>query len=180
MMAVRIPLLIALITLTSCDYVHDKAREGKELASSEARELKDKAKTKIGEQVDDAFATCDPYMADTHRNRRRFREYFDTLDVPDARDIYCYTDFMGIDYTVMFSFTCDTTSLGRIVRSKGLAQGPDEYDKPGLRSSWDFPWWKEEELDRTEPFHRGKDQEDRIYLWYDPVLRRLTYQQFSL
>jgi hypothetical protein len=142
--------------------------------------LKSKAKANIDAQVEEAFVTCDPYKPDTRTNRLRFREYFDTLDVPDARDIYCYTDYMGIDYTVMFSFTCDTASLARIVRAKGLAQGPDEFDKPGLRSSWDFDWWKDEDLDRLSPYHRGKEQEDRIYLWYDPVLHRATYQQFSL
>lgn len=147
---------------------------------AEARELKDKAKAEVKERIDEVFITCDPYKPDTRRNRLRFAEYFDTLDVPDATNIYCFVDHMGIDYTAMFSFTCDTASVGRIIRAKGLAPGPDEYDRPGLRSSWDFPWWKDEELDRIEPFRRGKDQEDRIYLWYDPVLRRVTFQQFSL
>lgn len=166
--------------LASCGYVQDKAHEGKERVAREAEELKEKAKAEVKDRIDEAFVTCDPYEADTRKNRLRFAEYFDTLDVPDAKNIYCFVDYMGIDYTAMFSFTCDTASLARIIRVKGLAQGPDEFDKPGLRSSWDFPWWKDEELDSIEPYHRGKDQEDRIYLWYDPVLHRVTFQQFSL
>ncbi len=179
-MGLRELVLTIFVLLVSCGYVQERARDGKDRVVGEAQELKEKAKAEVEVRIDEVFVTCDPYKADTRKNRLRFAEYFDTLDVPDAKNIYCFVDYMGIDYTAMFSFTCDTASVGRIIRAKGLSKGPDEFDKPGLRSSWDFPWWKDEELDGSEPWHRGTDHEDRIYLWYDPVLRRVTYQQFSL
>ena len=174
------PGLLFITIGASCGYVREKAHEGKERVAQEAQELKAKAKAEVEERIDEVFVTCDPYKADTRKNRLRFAEYFDTLDVPDAKNIYCFVDYMGIDYTAMFSFTCDSASVGRVIRKKGLAQGSDEFDKTGLRGTWDLPWWNDDELDRVEPYHKGKDQEDRIYLWYDPVLARVTYQQFSL
>ena len=95
-----------LVLFVSCGYVQDKAHAGQERVVAEAQELKDKAKAHVRERIDEVFVTCDPYTADTRKNRLRFAEYFDTLDVPDARDIYCFVDYMGIDYTAMFSFTC--------------------------------------------------------------------------
>lgn len=166
--------------LVSCDRVVEKAGQGKERIKAKVSDLKETAKAELKERIDEAFVTCDPYKADTRRNRLRFQEYFDTLDVPDAKNIYCYTDYIGMDYKVMFSFTCDTASLSRIVRKKGLALGPEEWAHTGLRGSWEFEWWKDEELDSLKPFHRGEDQEDRIYLWYDSAAHRVTYQQFSL
>jgi len=179
-MRVGAALLFLVVSVGARGNVQDKAHEGKERLAREAQELKEKAKAQVKDRIDEVFVTCDPYKADTRKNRLRFAEYFDTLDVPDAKNIYCFVDYMGIDYTAMFSFTCDSASVGRIVRSKGLAKSADEFSKPGLRGSWEFPWWKEEELDHITPWHRGKDQDDRIYLWYDPVLGRVTYQQFSL
>jgi hypothetical protein len=158
----------------------DAEKSAKDVVQNKANELNQVAKGEVDKAVNAAFFTSDPYKADTRRNRQRFSEYFDTLDVPDARDVYCYTDFVGIDYTVMFSFTCDTSSLGRIVRAKGLTRAPDELGGLGLQGSWDFDWWKNTDFKVRPPFHRGDGDKDRIYLWYDPISHRVTYQQFSL
>ena len=113
----------------------------------------------------------------------RFHEYFNPALVPDAHEIYAYTDYMGIDYVVMFSFRCDTTSLSRIIRDNDLELYQDSTGMnpfPSLVGSWDLEWWDESKLKMTRPFVRGVDQQDRLRLWYDSLEHRATYQQFSL
>ena len=172
-------LFLSAFAFCSCNRTTEAARSAKGAVQNKANELKQVAKGEVNKAVDAAFVTSDPYMADTRRNRLRFSEYFDTLDVPDARDIYCYTDFMGIDYLVMFSFTCDTASLGRIVKVKELNRTADDFGGQGLQGSWDFEWWKNTDFNHRLPFHKGTGNEDQVYLWYDSLNHRVTYQQFS-
>lgn len=177
-----------LVVFASCSYAEEKAQQVKERAASEARELKAKARTGVDEFFDENFTN--PHIGDTRANRAAFHDFFDTLAVPDARNIYAYTDYIGIDYKVMFSFTCDTSSLARIIERKDLVIWKDDGDpwtiaSPGLLGSWDFEWWNREALESLTPFYRPltEDQRydhDHIYLWYDSLSHTATYQQFSM
>lgn len=69
-----------------------------------------------------------PHIGDTRANRAAFHDFLRSLAVPDARNIYTYTDYIGIDYKVMFSFTCDTSSLARIIERKDLVIWKDDGD----------------------------------------------------
>jgi len=184
-------LFIILFAGVSCDYAADKAHRVRKRATTEAHDMKERGKNELkdlGEaaakelsgQADWLYFTCHPYTADTRRNRLRFHSCFDTLVVPDAKNIYCFNDYLGADFTLMFSFNCDTASLARIIRREGLVKGPGKFDSPGLEGSWDFVWWNKAQLDRMIPFVREYEAGGGTYLWYDTLNQRATYQQYSL
>jgi len=178
-----LPLLALLMATTSCDRATRAVRGTKELAKEGLEWSKQKAKNRLERMADHLFFTCHPNTPDTDRNKMRFHEYFKPALVPDAHEIYAYTDYMGIDYVVMFSFRCDTTSLARIIRDNDLELYQDSTGMnpfPCLGNSWDLEWWDESKLKMIRPFVRGVDQQDRLRLWYDSLEHRATYQQFSL
>ncbi len=175
--------LSVLVALVSCDRTTQAVRETKELAKDGLAWSEQKAKNGVVRMADHVFVTCHPYKPDTERNRMRFEEYFDPKLVPDALEIYAYTDYYAIDYTVMFSFRCDTASLARIIRDNDLTLYQDSTgmrSSPGLSGTWDFPWWDEIRLRNIRPFVRDIGRKDHIVLWYDTLEHRVTYQQYSL
>jgi len=169
---------VFVLTLYSCDRLNrEKQRavhKAKEIASKEA----DKAKEMASRQADKVFPSYDAYQPDTDHNKKRFKEHLQTDVSPDVKNIYAYGDFIGIDYKVLLSFTCDTATLGRIVRIKKMKL--TTKDDQGLSFGETFPWWNTDKMEKLAAYRKGKEAEYWEYLWYDPQSRQAWYEEFSM
>jgi len=98
---------------------------------------------------------------------------------PDVKDIHYYSDFLAIDFTVLLAFTCDSSTIQRIINANGLklAVGNDT----GLGTSFKFNWWDPEIIKTIRPFKNNvKYDGPHKYLWYDKDNKKAYYQKFSM
>ena len=165
-------LTILCLTILSCDRIKNK---GQEIADKTEQKVKSKSK----DLVDKAIPQFDPDKADTKYNKKRFEEYLEVKLTPDIKEIYCFGDFLGIDYKVLFSFTCDSTTIKRIIDKKKLELTNENSDN-GLLFMDDFNWWNKEKIEKVRPFKKGKENEYWQYLWYDKDSKKAYYEEFSL
>lgn len=165
-------LIIFALTIFSCDRIKNK---GKEIAEK----TEQKAKSKTTDLIDKAFPRFDSDKADTKYNKKRFEEYLEVKLTSDVKEIYSFGDFLGIDYKVLFSFTCDSTTIQRIVEKKGMEQ-TNENDDYGLHFGDDFPWWNKERIKEIKAFKKGEEYKFWQYLWYDKDSKIAYYEEFSL
>jgi hypothetical protein len=130
-------------------------------------------------QIDKILPTYHDHSADTDSNKDRFTEHLQ-LELPgDVKNLYTYSDFIGIDYTVLMSFTCDQATIDKIVKKNGLRLSTDDNDH-GISFRGKFGWWKQETVDTLIPYKAGEEDEFWQYLWYDPTTRQAFYQEFSM
>ena len=165
-------LTILCLTILSCDRIKKK---GQEIADKTEQKVKSKSK----DLVDKTIPQFDSDKADTKYNKKRFEEYLEVKLTPDIEEIYCFGDFLGIDYKVLFSFTCDSTTIKRIIDNKKLELANDNSDN-GLLFMDGFNWWNKEIIETVRPFKKGKENEYWQYLWYDMDGKKAYYEEFSL
>ena len=79
----------------------------------------------------------------------------------------------------MFSFTCDTATIQRIIEKKNLKQFSDNMNE-GLHFGEDFHWWNKNKILEIKPFKSGIENEFWQFLWYDKENKKAYYQEFSL
>ncbi|MCF6403025.1 hypothetical protein L3C95_09085 [Chitinophaga filiformis] len=130
-------------------------------------------------QVENIFPTYNADIADTKDNQNRFREHLQIELTNDVKDLYTYGDFMAIDYSVLMSFSCDQSTIDRIIEQNGL-QLTTEHDMRGISFPGRFNWWKQEEIDQLIPYRAGEEDEFWQYLWYNPVTKQAFYEEFSM
>ena len=164
--------ILILIVLSSCDRIKNK---GKEIASNTENRIKDKSE-KI---IDKAFPHFDFDKADTKYNKQRFIEYLQLELSTDIAKIYCFGDFLGADYKVLFSFNCDSSTIQKIINKKGLKVINDSNDI-GLMFQDEFKWWDKEKINHLKGYKNGKENEFWQYLWYDHDQKKAYYEEFSL
>ncbi|MDU1892913.1 MAG: hypothetical protein E6767_19710 [Dysgonomonas sp.] len=116
--------------------------------------------------------------ADTKNNKGKFKDYLKVDLTPDVKDIYCFGDFIGIDSSVYFSFTCDSTTIQRIIDRNNLVLS-DSYDR-GLSLNYNFTWWDEEKIAKIRPYKTDEGGNLIQYLWYDKENKKAYYQKFSI
>jgi hypothetical protein len=150
----------------------DKTKE----TISEAKQNFSKKKEQL---VDKVFPSYDNGKPDTENNKKRFKEHLQADVSDDVKNIFAYGDFIGIDYKVLISFTCDTTTINKIIRTKQMSLSTIDYDD-GLSFSAEFPWWDKERISKIKPYKTGKEYEYWEYLWYDIQTRQAYYLEFSL
>lgn len=160
------------LLMGSCERLSNK---GHELYDGAKHVAKDQAKTII----DKAFPQFDPYIADSKFNRKRFEDYLKLKPGADARNIYAYADFLGIDYRVMLAFECDTSFAQKIIQTNELVLSP-ETDRKNLIFSTSFDWWPEDRLDTLPQFKKGEDYKYWKILWVDSNAQKAYYLEFSL
>lgn len=163
---------ILCLTTLSCNRIKNK---GQEIADKTEQKVKSKSK----DLVDKVFPQFDSDKADTKYNKKRFEEYLEVKLTPDIKEIYCFGDFLGIDYKVLFSFTCDSTTIQRIIDKKKLKLTNENNDN-GLLFMDDFNWWDKDKIETIRPFKNGKENEIWYYLWYDKDSKKAYYEEFSL
>jgi hypothetical protein len=165
-------ILTIAIVLTSCNRIKNK---GKEVVTNAENKIKDKSERII----DKAFPGFDFDKADTKSNKLRFVEYLEVELSDDISNIYCFGDFLGADYKVLFSFNCDSLTIRRIIKKKGLTLTNEDNDT-GLSFSDHFTWWDKEKIKRLKGYKAGKTYEYWQYLWYDKEQKKAYYEEYSL
>lgn len=132
----------------------------------------------IHEHIEHVFPSYDADSADTKDNKDRFKEHLQVELTDDVKDLYTYGDFMGIDYSVLMSFTCEQTTIDRIIKRNGLHlsfEGDNGFVlQPNLN------WWKRDSINQLIPYKAGEEDEFFQYLWYNPVTKRAFYQEFTM
>jgi len=101
-------MILICLMVCSCNRIKNK---GKEIAE----QVETKVKNESNDLLDKLFPAFDAYESDTKYNKERFFEYLSVELTPDVKDIYCYGDFIGVDYKVLFTFICDATTIHRIL-----------------------------------------------------------------
>jgi len=162
----------AILIIAACDRI---SRKGRELADQAGNKVKSRARD-VAEKI---FPVFDAHQADTKYNKKRFEEYLEVNVTDDVNAIYAYGDFLGADYKVLIAFTCDSSTVQKIVLRKDLKLSGSRNDD-GLLLSNQFPWWDEKVIARIQPYKKIEKSGDRLYLWYDKTTRKGYFQQFSL
>jgi len=123
---------------------------------------------------------CSCFGTDTDietKNKKRFEKNLGIELTPDIKDIHYYGDFFAIDFTVLFAFTCDSSTIWRIINTKEL----ELADNEGGGLSFEFDWWNQEKIETIRPFKRGDGYNEVCqYLWYDKENQKAYYQKFSM
>ncbi|MDR2919178.1 MAG: hypothetical protein LBV72_07435 [Tannerella sp.] len=109
-------------------------------------------------------------------NKRKFKKTLGIELTPDVEDIHYYYDYFPTDYAIFIAFTCDSSTIWRIVSVNGLKLGGDK-DMGGL--SFKADWWDEEKISTLIPFKKEKERFYQ-YLWYDKENKKAYYQEFSI
>lgn len=164
--------ILFILTLYSCNRIKD---EGIDIATKTEQKVKEKSK----DVLDNVFPIFDAHIADTKFNKKRFVEYLEVELSDDVKDIYCYGDFLGIDYKVLFSFTCDSATIQKIIAKKEMELSTEAYDV-GLHFEEEFSWWNKEKIKILKSYKYGKEDKFWEYLWYDKANKRAYFEAFSI
>ena len=161
-----------LLTLFSCDRIKEKGHQ----AFDKTKEVIAQKKSNLSDKI---IAHYDPHNPDTKFNKKRFLEFFKFQPTSDVKNIYCYADEMGIDHDYQFAFSCDTTTITRIVFNLDLKCGTlsNNYGS-GLWHS--FPWWDSARIETLKPYFRKGDHETYFYLWFDTPKQKAYYFEFDM
>lgn len=114
---------------------------------------------------------------DTDNNKERFKEYVEIELTGDINDIYTYGD-LGPDYSVIISFSCDSTTVERIIKKKNLKLSHQDHDT-GLFFLEEFPWWDKGLIDKIRPYQNIKKSKLSQYLWYDKKNNNAYYEELG-
>ncbi len=118
----------------------------------------------------------DSNKPDTDRNKKRFQEYLEIDLTQDVSNIYCDGD-LGPDYSVLFSFNCDSSTVGRIIKKKNLRISKD-YDD-GLFFLKEYSWWHKEQIEKIRPYKNINKGKLSQYLWYDKETKKAYYEEIG-
>lgn len=116
---------------------------------------------------------------DTDDNKKRFREHLEMTITADVKELFTYGNVMGIDNSVLMSFTCDQATINRIIRKNAMELCADTTDK-GLFLTGSPQWWKRDVIEKLVPYKAGEEDGFWQYLWYDPVTKQAFYEEFSM
>lgn len=138
-----------------------------------------KSQAAVTDQTERVFPTYNAYTADTDDNKNRFKEHLQVELTSDVKDLYTYGDFMAIDYSVLISFTCDQSTIDKIIEKNGLQLSTGENIR-AISFSGKFNWWKQDMIDQLIPYQAGEEDEFWQFLWYNPVTKQAFYEEFSM
>lgn len=156
------------MTVLSCGKIKRKGQE----VLNQSTEI-------AAEHIEKVLPTYNAFTADTENNKHRFKEHLQIELTKDVKDLYTYGDFIGIDYAVLMSFSCDQATIDKIVKKNGL-QLSTEDSMRGLSFPGRFGWWNQEMIDQLVPYKAGEEDEFWQYLWYNPATRQAFYEEFSM
>jgi len=179
MISKNILTLTSLLILFSCNRIKRKGDVAIEKTKHTLSAAKQKIRDKKNQLIDKVFPAYDLGEADTDNNKRRFKEHLQTDVTSDVKNIYTFGDFIGIDYKVLIAFTCDQSTVDKIIAANKMKLSTDKYDD-GLSFPDEFPWWNKNKIELLQPYKVGKKGEFWQYLWYDAKTREAFYEEFSL
>ena len=167
------------MTLSSCDRLKRKGHQVVDKTQEKVSETKQKISDKKDQLVDKVFPTYDNVKPDTENNKKRFKEHLQVDLTDDVKNIYAYGDFLGVDYKVLMAFTCDNSTIEKIIAAKKM-QLTTSKDDDGLFFLDEFKWWDKDKIELLEPYKVGKDRKYWQYLWYDKKGKIAYYEEYSL
>src|ERR1700709_759178 len=94
-----------------CNRIKRQGHEAIDKAQEKIIEAKQRIRHKRDLLIDKVFPTYDNGVPDTENNKKRCKEHLQVDLSSDVKNIYAYGDFIGIDYKVLISFTCDSTTI---------------------------------------------------------------------
>ena len=112
--------IVFLFTFTSCDRLKRKGLETVDKTQEKIGEAKRKLKDKKDQVFDEVFTTYDNTKPDTEANKKRFKQHLQIDLTRDVKNIYAYGDFLGADYKVLISFTCNDSTIEKIIATKKM------------------------------------------------------------
>lgn len=128
--------------------------------------------------TDPLFRHYDADQPDTRFNQKRFTEHLQLPCPPDVRQLYCYTDELGLDTKYLFSFRCTPATFRRLVAQNQLRPDSVRTDPSGLLRP--FAWWPEGAERGLTAYWRTDREQWFQYLWYDARQQRAYYLEFTL
>jgi hypothetical protein len=170
-------LFFAVSILSACG----KLRQKRDSIFSETKKSVNDARRKIAEkkeQLSDKIFPGYDGMPDTESNKKRFKEHLQVALTEDVKNIRAFGDFIGVDYKVLMAFTCDSSTIRKIISVKKMQLSVK--GDPGLGFLDEFDWWDKEKMKLLVPYKKGTEAEYWEYLWYDPKTRQAYYEEYSM
>ncbi len=125
------------------------------------------------------FPTYSSTRPDTLSNQQRFKDLLNVKLTPDVKNIYCFADYLGIDFSVQLAFTCNASTAKRIIEQQNLEVDTiTNHDAFGLDN--EFSWWNRQKI-QLLPLHSWKKEGEYCkYFWYDEKRGKAYYLEFTV
>lgn len=111
--------------------------------------------------------SVDSEIPDTFANKRFFKKTFETgIITPDVKNIYCYFDNIGIDFSKELSFECSSATFDMITKKFNL-QSLNKYFTNGFGSY--LYKRNKQEIDNIIPYSDKEGMYSSSYhsIWYN-------------
>ncbi len=172
MKAAGLLFVAAMLLLTSCNRIKNNGRQLMAKTEEKIRDTRDKG-------VDKIIPTFNAYTPDTKFNKKRFREFLEVEPTADVKGIYCYDDAIGIDADYVFAFTCDDSTIQKIVKQLKLVKTVKD-SAFGLGFGPNLPWWDTAIISTIDPYWKKGAHETFWYLWYDKNSKNAYFQTYDM
>ena len=178
-LTINILMLTFLVMFSSCGKLKRKGNDTLDKTKEIVSNTKQKIHRKASEFIDSVILKPSVDTPNTGRDKKCFREYL-LAEIPeDVKNINTYEDYFGADYKVLIAFTCNQSTIDKIVASKKMGLTTKEDDN-GLNFMAEFPWWDKGKIQSLKPYKVGKEYEYWKYLWFDPKTKQVYYEEYSL
>ena len=188
----KLLLPITIIAIFSCTQIKRKGDEVIHKAKETVAEKKDVLIDKIIPQFDAA-------TPDTKFNKQRFSEFFEFYPTSDVKNLYCYSDQLGIDASYWFAFECNDSTVQKIISKLRLTIKPKKeyrvtrdisgnvidsmltYNGNGLQgglNSTPTSWWDTAFINKTNPYAKIKENL-YWYLYHDTKNKKVYFLTFD-
>lgn len=165
--------------LSSCNRLKKKGNDTLDKTKKVVSNAKEKVHRKANEFLDSVILKPSVDTPNTNRDNKCFKECL-LADIPtDVKNINTYEDYFGADYKVLIAFTCNPSTIDKIVASKKMELTTKEDDN-GLNFMAEFPWWDKRKIQSLKPYKVGKEYEYWKYIWFDPKTKQAYYEEYSL
>lgn len=154
-------LLFFCLVIMSCDRIK---RKGSHVYQSAKKTIKEK-RDNLGDKI---IRRYDADVPDTRFNKQRFSEFFGFYPTADVKNIYCYSDQMGIDASFWFAFECNDTTFKKIKQNLQLQEPDTSRILPGGSDGREvsMPWWDTAYINKNHSYDAQRG-DLYWYLWYD-------------
>ncbi|WP_231372756.1 hypothetical protein [Aureivirga sp. CE67] len=157
---------IVIFQLISCNKIKNKSVE-----------ISSKTKEKVENKIDKVFPTFDSYHTDTDNNKKRFKDFLKIDISKDVKNIYCYSNELGLNSKYMFSFNCKTETSEKIKSKHHLIKDTLNLDSYSLQK--EFDWWNIAEIKKLQKFSWKENQIIKEF-WYDNKNQKAYFFEFDL
>lgn len=131
------------------------------------------------------FLSCTNFSIDTPDTKGNIRGFKSIIDVPktdDVKDIYFFADELGFEPLYQFSFSCDISTINRIINEHKLKKIQKDPNDIPIGVGQKFKWWDCMFVDTLNLHWSRFDTTANhvIDLWYDSKNSRGYYLYVQL